>query len=81
MSWFFNYEVDYYDEFENGQKKDYGIVTGRDHAEAIKKLGDYYGMEAMEKVSLSYFNTDIDDIITAEHFPMTVSAARMENKE
>lgn len=81
MSWFFNYEVDYYDEFDNKPQTECGIVAGRDHAEAIKKLGDYYGMEAMEKVSLSYFNTDIDDIITSRDFPMTVTAARMENKE
>lgn len=81
MGWFFNYEVDYYDEYDSKPQTECGIVFGQDHVDAIKKLGDYYGIEAMEKVNLSYFYTDVDDIITAREFPMTVTAARMENKE
>lgn len=76
---FFTFKTIYFDDLDNKFRKTKGIVIGESMIEAIEKISDFFGKGNLERISIQYFNTDMEDILTEDDFPEIVEAAFEEN--
>ncbi len=59
---FFDYEVVYWDEFDEAVMMARGITVGEDVADATERLMSYYGRNEISEIVIKYKN-DAEDVL------------------
>lgn len=60
---FIKYEVEYYDDYECESTKKSGICFGENTTDCVKKIMEYYGETAVDKLVISYSEMYDSDVI------------------
>lgn len=60
---FIKYEIDYYNEFDSKMENTKGICFGEDTTDCVKKIMEYYGETAVDKLVISYSEMYDSDVI------------------
>lgn len=63
--WFYKYSMTYYDEFDNVERKEEGIIVGATYSAAVENLTKYYGEDAIIELSITQVNMS-ESILTEE---------------
>lgn len=73
--WFYKYSMTYYDEYENVERKEDGIIIGNTYAAAVENLTKYYGDDAIVEFSITQINMS-ENILSEEeikdNFPIDI---------